>query len=115
MKPRSNVALWMISGASPMKATKSSHHLGKARIVFQELGRQAVDREGLGRHVALGIEVAVEGLSGREAVEQLDAADLDQPMALIGVEAGGLGIEDDLAHEAAIWPDLAGWRNEPAG
>ena len=37
-------------------------------------------------------------LSARDAVEELDAADLDQTMTLIGVEAGGFGIEHDLAH-----------------
>ena len=40
----------------------------------------------------------MEDLPAREAVDQLDAADLDQPMPLIGVEAGGFGIEHDLAH-----------------
>ena len=50
------------------------------------------------RHVAFGIEIAVERLAGREAVDQLDAADLDQPMPGNGIEAGGFGIEHDLAH-----------------
>ena len=54
--------------------------------------------EGLGRHVAFRIEIAVERLAGRKAVDQLDAADLDQPMPLIGIEAGGFGVEHDLAH-----------------
>ena len=40
--------------------------LGEQRLVLEELGRQAVHREGLGRHVALGIEVAVERRAGRE-------------------------------------------------
>jgi hypothetical protein len=30
-------------------------------------------------------------------VDQLDGRDLDQAVALIGVEAGGFGVEDDLA------------------
>ena len=50
------------------------------------------------RHVAFRIEVAVERPAGRKAVDQLDAADLDQPVALDGVEAGGFGVEHDLAH-----------------
>ena len=99
-KPRSNVALWVTSGASPMKARKSSHDLGEERLVLEEVGRQAVHRERLGRHVALRIEIAVEVWPVGNAVEQLDAADLDQPMPLVGIEAGGLGIEHDLAHRS---------------
>ena len=51
-KPRSNVALWATSGASPMNAIKLLGHLGKQRLVLEEVERQAMDREGLGRHVA---------------------------------------------------------------
>ena len=50
------------------------------------------------RHVAFGIDVAVEGLSRRHAVEDLDAADLDQPVAAQRIEARGFGIENDFAH-----------------
>ncbi len=55
-------------------------------------------REGFGRHVALGIDVPVKGLAGRHAVENLDTADFDQPVAAQRVEAGGFGIENDFAH-----------------
>ena len=34
-----------------------------------------------GRHIALGIDVAVKSLAGRHAVDDLDAADLDQAVA----------------------------------
>ena len=46
---------------------------------------------------ALRIDVAVEDAAGREAVDQLDAADLDDAV-LARIEAGGFGVEDDLAH-----------------
>src|ERR1051325_7296916 len=59
-----------------------------------------MDRFRLGRYLALGVEVPVEGRAGRNAVEQLDAADLDQAMPLCGVKAGGFGVEDDFAHAA---------------
>ncbi len=72
--------------------------LGKQRLVAQKVARQAMHRESLRRHVALGIEIAVKVLSARDAIEQLDAADLHQPMPLIGIEPGRLGIEHDLAH-----------------
>ena len=47
---------------------------------------------------ALGIDVAVEHTAGRHVVHQLDAGDLDDAMAVVGIEAGGLGVEHDLAH-----------------
>ena len=55
-------------------------------------------RERLRRHVALGIDVAVEFAPGRDVVHQLDAGDLDDAMAVIRVEPGGFGIDHDLAH-----------------
>ena len=59
---------------------------------------QAVNLERRFRHVAFRIEVAVKRLAGRKAVDQLDAADLDQAIALEGIKPGGFGIENDLAH-----------------
>ncbi len=54
------------------------------------------------RHVAFRIEIAVEAVAGRKPVDQLDAADLDQPVALIGIEPGGFGVEHDLAHAGVL-------------
>src|SRR5262249_35797165 len=79
--------------------------LGEARLVLEEVDREPMDREGFLGNVALGIDIAVEGRAGRNAIEQLDAADLDQPMALVGVEPGGLGIEHDLAHQLSWTTD----------
>jgi len=72
--------------------------MGKQRLVGQKFTGKPMHGEGLGRHVALGIEVPVKGLPGRHAVENLDAADLDQPIAAQGIETGGFGIENDFAH-----------------
>src|SRR3954451_17133854 len=55
-------------------------------------------RERLVRHVTVRIDVTVEDLPTRDAVDELDAADLDQAVTLQRVEAGGFGIEYDLAH-----------------
>jgi hypothetical protein len=33
-------------------------------------------------------------------MHQLDAADLDDPVAVAELEAGGFGVKDDLAHGA---------------
>ena len=60
---------------------------------------EAVHHLGLERHVAFGIEIGVEMAAGLDAVEDLDAADLDHPVAAGRVEPGGLGVEDDFPHE----------------
>jgi len=65
-----------------------------------------VHGESFGRHVPLWIEMPMKGLAGRHAVDDLDTADLDQPIAPQRVEAGGFGIQDDLAHECGTWKSL---------
>src|SRR5450759_5721486 len=72
--------------------------VGEKRLVLEEFGRQPVDGEGLSRYFALRIEIAVERRAGRNPVEQLDAADLDQAVTLQGIQPGGFGVEDDFTH-----------------
>ena len=76
--------------------------LGKSRLVLQEGGRKAMDRKGFGRHVALGIDVAVKTTSGRDVVDEFDARDFDDTMPLVRIEACRFGIEDDLAHQLLL-------------
>ena len=99
MKPMSNDALWITSGASPMNSRNSSTTSANSGLVGQEFAGQAMHGKGFRRHVALGIDVPVKGLAGRHAVEDLDTADFDQPIAAQRIEAGGFGIENDFAHE----------------
>ena len=86
-----------------MRALDEGQHvvgeLGKARLVAQELGGKAMHLEGLVGHVALGVQVAVPHAARRDAVDQLDAADLDHAMAVERVEPRRLGIEHDLAQK----------------
>ena len=70
---------------------------GEHRMFRQELGRQAVHGLRFARHVALGIDVALERAAGRQVIDQLDAGDLDEAVAGVGIEAGRFGIENDLA------------------
>ena len=77
------------------------------KLVLEELIAEAVDRERLGRHAALGIEIAVKGLAGRYAVDQLDTADFDQTMAVQGIETRCLGIEHNLAHLSPMPPQMS--------
>jgi len=48
----------------------------------------------------------VEVILGGAAVEDLDAAELDDAVAEPGVQAGGFGVEHDAAHQAK--PNPAG-------
>ena len=81
-----------------MKSSSSSTCSEKQRLVRQEDVGEAVHRFGLERHVAFGIEISVEVAAGLDAIEDLDAADLDHAVAAGRVEASGFGIEDDLPH-----------------
>lgn len=71
---------------------------GEVRLPDQLGGADAVHRLGFGIDgAALRVDEFMEGAAGREPVDQLDAAKLDDAI-LAGVEAGGFCIEDDLAH-----------------
>ena len=89
----------MTSGASPRKPDELVHHIGEQRLVLEKFVGQAVDRQRLGRHAALGIEVLVERLTGGNPVDQFDAADLDQAIALKWIETRRFRIEHNFAHE----------------
>ena len=73
--------------------------LMETRLVRKEGDRQAVHALCLGGHVAIGMKIGVETAPGLDPVDQLDAADFDQPVTVGGTEAGRFGVEDDLAHD----------------
>jgi hypothetical protein len=56
-------------------------------------------RERLLRHIAFRVDVAVERLPRRHAVEDFNATKLNQTIASQWIQAGGFGIENDFAHE----------------
>ena len=66
-------------------------------FVLEELAGQAVHVDRIAVDVALRVEVAVELAAGGDAVDDLDAAELDQPVAGVGVEPRRLRVDDDLA------------------
>ena len=74
---------------------------GEHRLVGEKIVGQPMHRERLLRHRAFRIDVelplAVRPVAD-DVVDQLDTADLDDPVALIGAQPGGLGIQDDLTH-----------------
>src|SRR6185437_60833 len=71
---------------------------GEGWMLREELGGDAVHLFGFRRDIALRIDVAMEGATGRQVIEQLDAGDLDDTMSLGRLQPGGFGVEDDLAH-----------------
>jgi hypothetical protein len=77
-------------------------HLGKTRLVGKKLVRQAMDLDRIHAARSLGIEVEVLVVAGEPAVDHLEAADLDDAVAALWVESGGLGVEEDLAHEGGF-------------
>jgi hypothetical protein len=98
MKPKSNPALCATSMESPINSSKFGSPFVESRLVRKERGGKPVDRFGGGRHVAIGIEIAVKSFTGRHPVDHLDAADFDQPVATARIESGGFRIEDDFTH-----------------
>ena len=104
----SKPALWMTSRPSPTNSRNGSATRGEDRLVGEEGLGEAVDVECALRHRALRVDVGVEGAPGRELVDELDAADLDDAVARGRIGAGGLGVEDDLAHASASGPGRPG-------
>ena len=97
----SNAALWMMTSAPRTNSSSSSAIGREERLVGEELVRQAVDAIRVLAVAPLRVDVEVQRPTGEPAVHQLDAADLDDAVARFGAEAGGLGVEEDLAHAQA--------------
>ncbi len=74
-------------------------HVRKARLLRQKLIRDAVHLQRASIDFAIRAQIAMKGASGLAPIQQLDAADLNDAMTLLGFETGGFSVEDDLAHE----------------
>ena len=96
-KPKSKPALWA-TAANPREIEQFPDLFAEPRLVGKEDGGEAVHRLGLERHVAIGIEIGVEMPAGFDAIEYLNAADLDHAVAAGGIEPCRFGIEDDFPH-----------------
>ena len=63
---------------------------------------------GAGVDIAFGIEVVVEMAAADPPRQQFHTAQFDQAVAAGGFQAGGFGIEHDLAHQASwVWRSAA--------
>ena len=76
--------------------------LGELRLVLKEVAREAVHGERALVAVALGIDVLVKAVFRDAAADDLDAADLDDAVAFLGLETRGLGVQHDLSHVRSL-------------
>jgi hypothetical protein len=76
---------------------KFCRHQPEHRSVAHLVVGDTVHPDGVRVDQPLGIDQAVKGPPRRHQVLKLEAADLDQPVTLTQVKAGGFGVEDDLA------------------
>ena len=97
----SKAALWITSRASPRKAANSAATAAKTGLSARKAVVSPCTATASSRHLALRVDVGVEDPPGRHVVDELDRAELDDAVAGVGVEPGGLGVEDDLTHGAA--------------
>src|SRR5690606_16039496 len=84
-------------------------YLRELRLAAQAFPAQAVDLFGACVDVALGIEIGMECPAGPAAALELDEADLHDAMSFLGVQAGGFGVEDDLAQGHAADSSASRW------
>ncbi len=81
-------------------------HFGKRRriFVFQHRNGEAVHRRRFLGHVALGVHIEVQIVVGEMAVAHFQPGKFHHAVAVVGVETGGFGVENDLAlaHDAAF-------------
>ena len=69
------------------------------RVLHLVVG-DAVHLDGVRRDQPLRVDEAVKGSPRRQQILDLDTAHFDQPVARLGVEAGGFSVENDFAGHA---------------
>ena len=67
-------------------------------FVRQESIAEAMHLFGNAGHCHARIEISVIAIACLDAIDEFDAPDLDDPVALFRVEAGGFGIKDNFTH-----------------
>src|SRR6267143_7279899 len=83
---------------------ESAGDVGKARLVGEKLARQPVYLERTLLDLALRVQVDVEMPLADAAAEDLHAAELADPVAEPGVQAGGFRIQHDLPSAHPVFP-----------
>ena len=80
------------------KGQKIFDNIGKTRHPLQPLHGDPVNARSLRRHVALRMNQLMKGAPRRDQPVELDRADFDNPVPLIGAETGRFCVEDDFTH-----------------
>jgi hypothetical protein len=62
----------------------------------------AVHLDGARIDLAIGLDVLVVAVAGQAAVDHLDTADFDNAVPVCRLQAGGLGIQNNLSHLLAL-------------
>ena len=83
---------------TPYKSEELVRNTGKKWLVGQKGIAEAMDTLSVGIHFALRIEVIVEAAPGQAPVHHLQTTDLDQAMALRGINSRRFSIENNLSH-----------------
>ncbi len=76
--------------------------VAERRLVLEEVDGDAVHGLSAGFDVPLRVDVTVKGLPGGDEIVEFHAAQFDQAVTGADIQAGGLGIEDDLARHGPI-------------
>ena len=82
----------------PDKLEQIFNSLREAGLVGEKDAGEAMHRFGVTRHLALRIEVSMEMPTGLDAVINLDAADLDHPVAADGIQSRSFRIKHNFPH-----------------
>ncbi len=72
--------------------------VAELRLVAQKFFGEPVHLQRAFLARAPRIDVAVKMVAGQPPVDDFDRRDFDHAVAELGIEAGGFGVEDDLAH-----------------
>src|SRR6266446_10784697 len=83
---------------------ESAGDVGKARLVGEELARQPVHLERALLDLALRVQVDMEMPLADAAAQDLHAAELDDPVAELGVQPGGFRVQHDLPSAHRVCP-----------
>ena len=86
-------------------------HVAKLRLISQKLQRDAVHALGVRVDFALRMHVQVQIAAGELAVHHFQAGKFDDAVALVRIQPGSFGIENNLAHSGLLVGRVsAGWR-----
>src|SRR5690554_1423446 len=84
------------------KLPEGIRDIPEQRLVGQELVGDAVNADGLGLDLTLGIDVLVIRTPREAPVDELNGTYLDQTVAFPWVDTRGFGIQNDLAHLSTL-------------